>query len=426
VKGLANGSRSPGWFLALLPLFALLPGCGGESYSESMVYPARSDPVLREPAKKEFPEPDRPGQLPLLDLKDFNDPRNPYYGMTDVQLVDPKKLSREDRQELEEALQEIFGTPAQPRVTTISSEARQVLELDQETLQKGSQLYRLHCLQCHGLTGDGRGPTARWVNPHPRDYRVGKFKFVATNPDKLDQVLPRRDDLQHTLYQGVEGTAMQSYSLLPESDRNALVSYIIHLSIRGQSEQELLLQATEPKKDDQGGGKKDAGLAFRKLPGGSITGFLKGQSNKPGKVYELGERWREAQVPGSKIQPGSYNVKEDVPGALTKSIERGFDIFMGKGRFASDCSSCHLDFGRKAPWKFDDWGTLVKPRDLTQAVYRGGRRPIDLYNRIYAGITGSGMPNHTKLGPDQVWDLVNFVRALPYPAMRKDAKVVID
>jgi mono/diheme cytochrome c family protein len=430
VKGFAERFRSVLWLLALLPALAWLPGCGGDAYSETMVYPVRSDPLVTMVAGSkpvEFPEPDRPGQLPLLDMKDIQDSRNPYYKRDDVNYIDPRKLTRGDRQELEDVLQEVFGTPADPKVALISSEARQALDLHQETLKQGSQLYRLHCLQCHGLTGDGRGPTARWVNPHPRDYRLGKFKFLSVdngNIEKglLQQLLPRRDDLYRTIYQGVEGTAMQSYNMLPENNLNVLVSYVIHLSIRGQVEYELFKEATEKEEN----GKKELVFNPKKLPGGSITGFVKGKQNKLGKVFDLGEKWREAQMEVNRIVPGPYDVKDEDKSDLAQSSQRGYLTFLGKGPSPSDCATCHLDFGRKSPYKFDDWGTLVKPRDLTQSVYRGGRRPIDLYYRIKSGINGSGMPAHGTLTSDQIWDLVNFVRALPYPPMRKDLKPAID
>ena len=43
------------------------------------------------------------------------------------------------------------------------------------------------------------------------------------------------------------------------------------------------------------------------------------------------------------------------------------------------CLSCHTGFGRESTFKYDDWGTIVKPANLTNNMYRGGRRPIDLY-----------------------------------------------
>src|SRR5947209_4416159 len=77
-----------------------------------------------------------------------------------------------------------LALPAAPTVETTDEEARsQVgeLRLDKETLKKGSALYRHHCLYCHGLDGDGRGPTGPWVSPPPRDYRPGVFKFISTD-----------------------------------------------------------------------------------------------------------------------------------------------------------------------------------------------------------------------------------------------------
>ena len=50
-------------------------------------------------------------------------------------------------------------------------------------------------------------------------------------------------------------------------------------------------------------------------------------------------------------------------------------------------------------------------------MYKGGRRPIDLYWRIAKGINGAKMPAHSEtIEPERIWDLVNFVLALPYRA----------
>src|SRR5205823_5161144 len=90
---------------------------------------------------------------------------------------------------------------------------------------------------CHGVSGDGHGPTARWVHPHPRDFRQGLFKFASVDRLKLaSDSPPRRDDLVRTLQQGIEGTAMPSFGLLEPAEIEDLVSYVIHLSIRGHAE----------------------------------------------------------------------------------------------------------------------------------------------------------------------------------------------
>ena len=71
---------------------------------------------------------------------------------------------------------------------------------------------------------------------------------------------------------------------------------------------------------------------------------------------------------------------------------------------------------------------LTKPRDMTSGVFRGGRRPVDIYYRIHSGISGSGMTSFGKVlkNTDRIWDLVNFVKTMPYPAMRKSMGIVLD
>ena len=57
----------------------------------------------------------------------------------------------------------------------------------------------------------------------------------------------------------------------------------------------------------------------------------------------------------------------------------------------------------------------VVPRNLRHGVYRGGRRPLDLYYRIYAGINGAPMPAAKgAVSPEDIWHIVNYVRSLPY------------
>ena len=75
---------------------------------------------------------------------------------------------------------------------------------------------------------------------------------------------------------------------------------------------------------------------------------------------------------------------------------------------------------------------LVRPRDLVNGYYRGGRRPIDMYYRVHSGISGAGMASYDKLlrpndddkakKIDKIWDLVNFMQALHYPDMRAKLK----
>ncbi|WP_435016532.1 c-type cytochrome [Tundrisphaera sp. TA3] len=67
----------------------------------------------------------------------------------------------------------------------------------------------------------------------------------------------------------------------------------------------------------------------------------------------------------------------------------------------------------------DAWGNPLRPANLVGVAdrgvfYKGGRRPLDLYWRIAKGINGAKMPAHAGLlTDDQIWDVVNFVLAVP-------------
>ena len=58
----------------------------------------------------------------------------------------------------------------------------------------------------------------------------------------------------------------------------------------------------------------------------------------------------------------------------------------------------------------------IRPGNLRLGNYRGGRRPIDIYQRITGGIEGSPMPANTKLTEQEAWALVAYVLSLPYEA----------
>ena len=94
---------------------------------------------------------------------------------------------------------------------------------------------------------------------------------------------------------------------------------------------------------------------------------------------------------------------------------------------SAGCLGCHTDFGRRSAHKYDAWGTIVKPTDLTNGILRGGRRPIDLYWRIHSGINGVTMPASSQnLSADGIWDIVNLLKVLPYPKMLKEYGIELE
>jgi mono/diheme cytochrome c family protein len=450
-----------------------LSGCGLDQYpdySSNVKFGVRTDPIVLGPVADlgdERYEPDRPGVFPIMKWEQVLEPEFPYnakfrtkqlapiidamitaegkdptkitaherkiledkflrdpknidkfYAALDRTVRDPMKMSAKDRKELETALEDQFGTPAKPTINAkaagISEETIKNLQLDDESLQEGARRYRVHCLHCHGVPGDGRGPTSRWINPHPRDFRRATFKFQSVDQTDGTIRVASRGDLLRTLRQGLEGTAMPTFALLADKELEHLVSYVIYLSIRGNTEYKIVsgFFAVEA---------KGGGLEWNPIQLGDEE-----QPDKKQAVQFFAEKvtggFLEANNPSKAIKPVPYPYKDGDVDALAKSVQRGQQLFTGdpkhpRGKDAN-CKQCHEDYGRQARFKYDDWGTLARPNNFPQGVFRGGRRPVDMYYRVHSGINGSGMNNFGKvLQGDDIWDLVNFVSSLAYPAM---------
>ena len=43
----------------------------------------------------------------------------------------------------------------------------------------GKTAFEANCASCHGTTGKGDGPVGAALNPPPRDFSIGEFKFDA-------------------------------------------------------------------------------------------------------------------------------------------------------------------------------------------------------------------------------------------------------
>jgi len=93
---------------------------------------------------------------------------------------------------------------------------------------RGRNVYREHCSNCHGVKGNGRGKVAQDLSTKPLDFTKGVYKFRSTPSGDL----PTDEDLLRTLFEGIPGTAMDSYENLPQSDLRALVMYLKTLSPR--------------------------------------------------------------------------------------------------------------------------------------------------------------------------------------------------
>lgn len=297
----------------------------------------------------------------------------------------------------------------------------------------GYGLYRQHCLHCHGVSGAGDGPTAPFLYPRPRDYRKGLFKFTSTSTGAK----PTRADLRKTILDGIHGTSMPAFvAMLNEPEVEQVLDYVIFLSMRGETESGLIDQAMIEDESDPNALSED-----------SVADVANSVFNK----------WKNAD---SLV----LNPPIPKPPSDRASIERGKAIFLKTNTTGEqvDCTSCHgpqalgngpifvdqeifeevvfsgspsgmeeraskLTGKDLELWKasLDDWGNPLRPANLNISRYKGGRRPLDLYWRVAKGINGAKMPAHSPtLKPNEIWDVVNFVLALPYePDLLKGAKL---
>jgi len=296
------------------------------------------------------------------------------------------------------------------------------------SLAASAELYRLQCLHCHGNEGGADGPTANFLDPLPRDYRRGIFKYTALK----DKARPRRIDLYNTLAEGVYSTAMPNFRRFTDAELHGLVDYVQLLAMRGETE--MLLGATMV---------SDEGMNTEMVL----------------EIYgDVFERW-------SGMDERLITFDGPIPEPTPELLARGAELFNDANR--GNCFSCHGDASydkktgissggrgngisawqpvtddegnpivdedgkplisawtglpRIEPLYLDDWGNKIVPRNLAEGVFRFGKRPIDIYRRIYAGINGTPMPaigeskdadGNPLLSDDDMWALVHFVRSL--------------
>lgn len=278
-----------------------------------------------------------------------------------------------------ETFEELFGEEGTPAplgraVTTApidlaAAEATGLFEVAR--LVPGEYEYLRQCAGCHGLAGDGAGPATRFLDPRPRNFRKGMFKFTTTPWGSR----PRREDLMRTVTNGLVGASMPHFRLLSEQKRWDVVEYVRYLAVQGEFEQTML---TWTENDEE--------LA------------------DPDDVAEfVADAWSDLaeQFPASTE-----------PAADAASIERGRELYLSN---RTSCAACHGDGGKgdgpTADAYRDAWGYPIRPRDMTTGRMRAGTEGKDLWVLIAHGIKGTPMPGQLgSLTPDEIWDLVHFVQ----------------
>jgi mono/diheme cytochrome c family protein len=241
------------------------------------------------------------------------------------------------RHDVSDIVSDWFGTPDSPSLPLVEGAEDPLVQLfDAANLQRAAGpvvsrnekssagLYRRHCSHCHGVTGDGMGPTASFLSPYPRDFRLGRFKFKSSPTGTP----PTKADLKLLLQNGVPGTSMPSFRVLDDEELDALVDYVIYLSVRGMVER-FLVAAVRDLDDDERLVKLPKGMRFQELPakakleiGTPIGSLLKSDSN--GGETKSAEASPEAES-SEPSEPDTETPPTDSPESTSSATQTPFD-----------------------------------------------------------------------------------------------------
>ncbi len=88
-----------------------------------------------------------------------------------------------------------------------------------ELVNVGKKLYEQNCTPCHGPKGEGKGPLASALTPHPVDFAKPLKDWLNTkgDPEKIFEVISK----------GVPNSAMVGWPQFSEKERWGLVYFVM-------------------------------------------------------------------------------------------------------------------------------------------------------------------------------------------------------
>lgn len=242
--------------------------------------------------------------------------------------------------------------------------------------QRGAAVYARYCIGCHGPEGLGDGTVSSFLEPLPRNFQKGNFKFRSTPYGTLPAVA----DILQVITCGLPGSAMPGFPLVPEQQRRDVATYVRELAMFGKGRTFLEDELEER--------------------GKATTADL------GAKVLAEVRTMVEADYAGKAVTvPASPNVTEEL-------------IAAGKEAYANQCVACHGATGRgdgTSSFHLRDWkDSAIPARDFTSGVFRAGSTPEDLFRRMRTGLSGTPMPQI--YGSDEdLWALAHYIISLKDP-----------
>lgn len=241
----------------------------------------------------------------------------------------------------------------------------------------GKVVYAKYCIGCHGDTGLGDGEAAAFLDPLPRNFQRGAFKFRTTPYGKL----PVLADIVKTITCGLQGSSMPEFRLMPRTEKEAVAEYVQHV-------------ATFP------AAKSAVSRAMKKRQA-SLEEILESE------IDSIKESVWSKEI--GRLQPIPVPPSPKVTDKL---------LALGKKRYLDECNRCHGDSGRGdgiSSFTLRDWKDQpIMARDFTTGVFRAGSKPEDIFTRMRTGATGTPMP--AIRGPDdEIWALAHYILSLKDP-----------
>lgn len=248
------------------------------------------------------------------------------------------------------------------------------IKVSADTLNRGKEIYQLHCMACHGVNGDGLGVAHKGSKVPPRDLTMGMYKFGQVPAGEL----PHDEHFFRILREGLKGTSMLPWDL-SEYQMFAVTQYI---------------KTFAP--DVWEGGEKRLGNEIR------VT-------------RDPYRRDRQGGIDrGREVYHGEANCQACHMGYV--------DLFefneINQEAFGTTVDRLPSDFYQVKP-QFSVYGYQIIPPDFTWHEMRMSSTVEDLYIRLNAGIAGTTMPPwRGVLSDSDIWAIAHYV---DYLAEYKDS-----
>jgi mono/diheme cytochrome c family protein len=227
-------------------------------------------------------------------------------------------------------------------------------EFGRASVDRGMQVYKEYCMQCHGATGRGDGPAVSGLDSKPAVH--ANMAFEKLPPDYVYNVI----------YYG--GRSMGKSAAMPY--------WGLTIGQQGVADVMAYLNVT-----------------FKGLP--EIAGTpSSGSCVQPRKTVAA---------------PAEYAQRTNPLPATPETIQSGKSLFL-KAAQPIACAFCHGDAGDGKGLM--GMGLIPPPRNFTCGAMMNGISDGQLYWIIKNGSPGTGMPPFASLADEQVWQLVRYIRSL--------------